>query len=119
MLQVLQAPGHKAPPQKLATVPESEDEDVEGAYVLDDSASSLSDSSHADLHDDDSVSQSRRRAGSIASTYWRPERRDRTELSSVLDDRCASNIAGILSCGTQSPSVDKVLPLYASQALHL
>ena len=65
---------------------------MEGAHVLDDSASSLSDSSHADLHEDESISQSRRRAGSIASTYWRPERRDRTELSSVLDDRCVSDL---------------------------
>ena len=91
MLHMLQAPGHRAPSHKLATVPESEGEEMESAYVLNDSASSLSDSSYADLGGDESTSQGRRRTGSIASTYWRPERRDRTELSSVLDDRCVSH----------------------------
>ena len=91
MMQLLQAPGHRAPSHKLATVPESESEDVERTCVLDDSASSLSDSSHADLHGAESTSQCRRHTGSIASTYWRPERRDRTELSSVLDDRCVQD----------------------------
>lgn len=74
--------------QKLATVPESEDEEMSSEGEFDDMASSLSDNSHADLHDDDLVSPGKRKEGSIASTYWRPERTDRTEMSSVLDDRC-------------------------------
>ena len=30
-----------------------------------------------------------RRAGSIASTYWRPERTDRKEALSAIDEQCA------------------------------
>ena len=74
--------------QKLATVPESEGEEMSSEGVYDDSASSLSDDSHADLHGDALVSHGNRRGSSIASTYWRPERTDRTEISSVLDERC-------------------------------
>lgn len=75
------------PSRKLATVPELEGEEM-GSDVFDDLASSLSDDSRAELRDDGLLSQGGRRAGSIASTYWRPERTDRTEMSSVLDDRC-------------------------------
>ena len=115
---MLQAPGHRAPSQKLATVLEGKSEDMELTYVLDDSASLLSDSSHADLHGDESTSQSRRHTGSIASTYWRPERRDRTELSSVLDDRCVldkhvSDLWSREQVITPKPSVDGLLPLSA------
>lgn len=31
-----------------------------------------------------------RRAGSIASTYWRPERTDRKEALSAIDEQCAT-----------------------------
>ncbi len=33
-----------------------------------------------------------RRAGSIASTYWRPERTDRKEALSAIDEQCAPQI---------------------------
>ena len=55
--------------------------------LFDDMASSVSDDSHAEMGHDGLASHSRKRAGSIASTYLRPERTDRTEMSSVLDDR--------------------------------
>ncbi|CAL5222515.1 g4890 [Coccomyxa viridis] len=81
------APRRRPASQKLATVPESEGEDMSSEGVYDDSASSLSDHSHADLHGGGLMSHGNRRGSSIASTYWRPERTDRTEISSVLDDR--------------------------------
>ena len=31
-----------------------------------------------------------RRSGSIASTYWRPERTDRKEALSAIDEQCAT-----------------------------
>ena len=88
VLCILQVSTHKAPYKKLATVPESEGEDISSEGVSDDTASSLSDHSHADLHGDGLVSHGKRPGSSIASTYWRPQRTDRTEISSVLDDRC-------------------------------
>lgn len=90
--------------QKLATVPESEGEEMSSEGEVDDMASSLlSDNSHADLHDHDLVSHGKRREGSIASTYWRPERTDRTEMSSVLDDRCLPNGTKLEGCGRTLP----------------
>lgn len=88
MRYLLQAPRRRPASQKLATVPESEGEDMSSEGVYDDSASSLSDHSHADLHGGGLMSHGNRRGSSIASTYWRPERTDRTVISSVLDDRC-------------------------------
>ncbi len=34
--------------------------------------------------------------GSIASTYWRPERTDRKNLLTVVDEQCALSCSGIL-----------------------
>lgn len=103
----LQASRHRPSSQKLATVPESEGEDLSSEGVSDDTASSLSDHSHADLLGDGLVSHGNRRGSSIASTYWRPQRTDRTEISSVLDDRCHLQ-------DTSLPSQDKLLATEAS-----
>ena len=38
---------------------------------------------------DEAEARPRSRAGSIASTYWRPERTDRKNLLTIVDERCA------------------------------
>ena len=106
-----QASRHRPSSQKLATVPESEVEDLSSEGVSDDTASSLSDHSHADLLGDGLVSHGNRRGSSIASTYWRPQRTDRTEISSVLDDRCRLQDSSL-------PSQDRLLGTEVSRCVH-
>lgn len=40
-----------------------------------------------------------RKLGSIASTYWRPERQDRKENLSVIDERCFSITSALTEIG--------------------
>lgn len=53
-----------------------------------DSMSAVSESSEEEDHDGRESRLGRAYVGSIASTYWRPERNDRGGLSAV-DERCA------------------------------
>ncbi len=53
-----------------------------------DSGSAVSESSEEEDYDGRESRLGRAYVGSIASTYWRPERKDRGGLS-ALDERCA------------------------------
>jgi hypothetical protein len=70
-------------------VPESESEGGESGSddLSDNMASSVSNDSHAEIGADSLAPPSRKETSSIVSTYWRPERMDRTEMCGVLDDR--------------------------------
>lgn len=64
-------------------------EDAQADYVSEeDSESAGSESSEEDDYDGRESRLGRAYVGSIASTYWRPERKDRGGLSAV-DERCA------------------------------
>ena len=58
-----------------------------------------------------SAARQRQRQGSIASTYWRPERRDRSDQLSMIDERCAS-----AAQGSAAPAATQSLRFFAAAA---
>ena len=72
----------------------------EPAVSISEESSSESDQDHFDraaLGSRDVSSQQghEHRAGSIASTYWRPERRDRNDNLSMIDERWVSSLCNL------------------------
>ena len=62
-------------------------------------------SSARDAPGNDPDGRRRSRAGSIASTYWRPERTDRKNLLTIVDEQCASLPLSAVSCVYKRPRV--------------
>ena len=82
---------HPAADQRDSDDDDFEDDEAASSEVSSSEALSEELSSRLDSHSQAGT----RKVGSIASTYWRPERRDRKENLSVIDERsrfCHSNL---------------------------
>ena len=83
-----------------------EDWDTDAQSPEADEAASSPSSVLDQQHSADSTSASRSKApGSIASTYWRPERADRNANLSVIDERCVVTCQGLGGCSQGSQHV--------------